>query len=143
MKYHTPEKTISCSREKVYTVLSDFHNLERFQDKVPEGTPSFSVVDSDRCEVELPMAGSLTLTFKEKSFPDKIILCNAPSPLPIQFEITMSLKAKSENETSFSLELDLDLPGFVLAMVGEKKINKSLEKIAHIFTIIPYDQINA
>lgn len=141
MKYNTSEQVISCSKEKVYKVLSDFKNLDKISERIPEGVPRFSAVTSDRAELFLPMAGILVICFKEKVANEKLVLYNVTNPLPLQFELTMQLEEKGDNRTAFTLDLDIDVPPFVLAMIGEKRIKNRLDNMAHVFTLIPYDRL--
>lgn len=140
MRYKTAEKVIPYNRHKVYTLLSDFRNLETIIDKLPEGTPTLSIVDRDHCQIAIPMAGSLELYFKEKEENERLVIGQAMSALPLQFEFTLSLLEKGLEESTLTIELDADIPTFALAMIGEKKIKNGIEKIAEVLAKIDYSK---
>lgn len=137
MNYTTKEQIISSPREAVFNKLSDFKNLEPLTKNLTDSPVTIEVIDSNKCDIAIPMGGNLTVYFKEKVPHEKLVLSKAISALPISFDITITLKDIEPQKTAITLNLDADLPGFAKALVGNK-LNDGMEKIAEMLTRIPY-----
>lgn len=140
MNYQSKAVIIAHNQEAVYTKLTDMRHLEPYLGKLPEGTPTISVIDSESCQIQTPLGPTIVVTYKEKRPYDEIVLCTAPSPMPIHFELQIHLHAEEEDKTSLQLELLADLPAFTRAIFGEKKIIQGLDKVVSTLATLNYDK---
>lgn len=138
MQYTSSQHTIPYAVEKVYTKLADMRNLEQSLDKLPEGVPQIAVIDSERCDIQLPMGFVLTITYKEKEPPHKLVITNAPLPLPLSFELVLHLAQLDEETTTIQLELEATIPLMAQGIVGNDKLKKGVDKMAQLLAQIPY-----
>ena len=65
-KFESSVKTIPASQEAVYEKLSDFNNLEKFKDSLPEDKVKNLSFDSESMMIEVAPVGKIALSIVEK-----------------------------------------------------------------------------
>ena len=65
--YESPVKTIPAAIETVFDTLSDFSNLERLRDKIPEDKGQNFNCDPDNCRFTISPAGNIAERIVETS----------------------------------------------------------------------------
>lgn len=141
MHHITDKTTVNASQEAVFRTLSDFKNLEQVPalSSLDGHGISIHILDSDKCELTLPMAGSMTFYIKERTPNEKVVLSNAPSSLPVSVQIAIILSDEGNNQTGIVCDFNADMPAFVEAMAGSK-LRKSIEQLPALLVKIPYDR---
>ncbi len=140
MKQVSGPHKIAISQSKIYTLLSDFRNIEPHLDKIREKGVQLTVIDNDRCEIAVPMAGNITLYFKERTPESKLVLASAESPLPLSFSLTILIEAISDKESNLTVDIQADLPA-IMEMMAKPLFKKATGHIGEIFTKLPYDKL--
>ena len=125
--------------EKVYALLSDLSNLDRFQSvlNAPENQNKLKITgyDSDSLSIEVSPIGSVTFRIVNRE-PNKTIKFeaeNSPLPLWIQFVPT------GESETASRVTVKADLNPFIKPMVS-KPLQEGVDKMADMLVVLPYEQ---
>lgn len=140
MNYIAEERVAPHGRTTIYNALSDLRHLENLGELLSSEGVNLSVIDSERCEIAIPMGGTLQLYFKEKHPEERLVLASAPSPLPVSFELTVLLREIDEASTGIACQMEADMPAFVQAMAGGS-IKKGVDRLADVFAKIPYDNL--
>ena len=127
--------------EKVYTLLSDLSNLDRFQSvlNAPENQSKLKITgyDSDSLSIEVSPIGSVTFRIVNRE-PNKTIKFEAEnSPLPLNLWI--QFVPTGESETASRVTVKADLNPFIKPMVS-KPLQEGVDKMADMLVVLPYEQ---
>lgn len=127
--------------EKVYTLLSDLSNLDRFQSvlNAPENQSKLKITgyDSDSLSIEVSPIGSVTFRIVNRE-PNKTIKFEAEnSPLPLNLWI--QFVPTGECETASRVTVKADLNPFIKPMVS-KPLQEGVDKMADMLVVLPYEQ---
>lgn len=127
--------------EKVYALLSDLSNLDRFQSvlNAPENKSKLKITgyDSDSLSIEVSPIGSVTFRIVNRE-PNKTIKFEAEnSPLPLNLWI--QFVPTGESETASRVTVKADLNPFIKPMVS-KPLQEGVDKMADMLVVLPYEQ---
>lgn len=127
--------------EKVYALLSDLSNLDRFQSvlNTPENQSKLKITgyDSDSLSIEVSPIGSVTFRIVNRE-PNKTIKFEAEnSPLPLNLWI--QFVPTGETETASRVTVKADLNPFIKPMVS-KPLQEGVDKMADMLVVLPYEQ---
>ncbi|MDM8269076.1 SRPBCC family protein [Barnesiella viscericola] len=127
--------------EKVYALLSDLSNLDRFQCvlNAPENQSKLKITgyDSDSLSIEVSPIGSVTFRIVNRE-PNKTIKFEAEnSPLPLNLWI--QFVPTGESETASRVTVKADLNPFIKPMVS-KPLQEGVDKMADMLVVLPYEQ---
>ncbi len=127
--------------EKVYALLSDLSNLDRFQSvlNAPENQSKLKITgyDSDSLSIEVSPIGSVTFRIVNRE-PNKTIKFEAEnSPLPLNLWI--QFVPTGESETASRVTVKADLNPFIKPMVS-KPLQEGVDKMADMLVVLPYEQ---
>ncbi len=127
--------------EKVYALLSDLSNLDRFQSvlNAPENKNKLKITgyDSDSLSIEVSPIGSVTFRIVNRE-PNKTIKFEAEnSPLPLNLWI--QFVPTGESETASRVTVKADLNPFIKPMVS-KPLQEGVDKMADMLVVLPYEQ---
>ena len=134
-KFESEVKVIAASQSAVYSKLSDLSNLEKIEDRLPEGKMKNLVFTSDTLSVEVPPVGTITLQIVERE-PEKCIkFATTISPLP--FNLWIQLVPVHESECKMKLTIGMELNPFTKMMI-QKPLQDGLNKMADSLAMIHY-----
>lgn len=127
--------------EKVYALLSDLSNLDRFQSvlNAPKNQNKLKITgyDSDSLSIEVSPIGSVTFRIVNRE-PNKTIKFEAEnSPLPLNLWI--QFVPTGECETASRVTVKADLNPFIKPMVS-KPLQEGVDKMADMLVVLPYEQ---
>lgn len=127
--------------EKVYALLSDLSNLDRFQSvlNAPENQSKLKITgyDSDSLSIEVSPIGSVTFRIVNRE-PNKTIKFEAEnSPLPLNLWI--QFVSTGESETASRVTVKANLNPFIKPMVS-KPLQEGVDKMADMLVVLPYEQ---
>lgn len=128
-------RQINAPQQAVYTMLSDFRNVERVKDKMPEDKVQELEFDTDSIAITTQM-GRVKLVIVDREEPKMIKFETAESPLPFNFWI--QVLPVTETTSKMKLTIKADLNPFVAGMV-KKPLQDGIEKIADALQLIQYE----
>ena len=134
--FESPVKTIPAAIETVFDTLSDFSNLERLRDKIPEDKVQNFSCDSDNCRFTLSPAGNIAVRIVEREPYKTIKLETVESPVP--FFIWVQLLPTPEGNTALKLTLRAELNPFIRGMIS-KPLQEGVNKLAETIAFLPFD----
>ena len=114
--FESPVKTIPAAIETVFDTLSDFSNLERLRDKIPEDKVQNFNCDPDNCRFTISPAGNIAVRIVEREPYKTIKLETVESPVP--FFIWVQLLPTPEGNTALKLTLRAELNPFIIGMIS-------------------------
>ena len=127
--------------EKVYTLLSDLSNLDRFQSvlNAPEiqNKLKFTGYDSDSLSIEVSPIGSVTFRIVNRE-PNKTIKFEAENS-PLTLNLWIQFVPTGESETASRVTVKADLNPFIKPMVS-KPLQEGVDKMADMLVVLPYEQ---
>lgn len=126
---------INAPQQAVFTMLSDFRNVERVKDKMPEDKVQELEFDTDSIAITTQM-GRVKLVIVDREEPKMIKFETAESPLPFNFWI--QVLPVTETTSKMKLTIKADLNPFVAGMV-KKPLQDGIEKIADALQLIQYE----
>lgn len=130
---------IAHSAEKVFALLSDLSNLERFQGVLnAPGNDKLKITgyDRDSLSIEVSPVGTLTFRIVNRE-PYKTIKFEAEnSPLPLNLWI--QFVSTGENETASRITIKADLNPFIKPMLS-KPLQEGVDKMADMLVVFPYE----
>lgn len=130
---------IAHSAEKVFALLSDLSNLERFQGVLnAPGNDKLKITgyDRDSLSIEVSPVGTLTFRIVNRE-PCKTIKFEAEnSPLPLNLWI--QFVSTGENETASRITIKADLNPFIKPMLS-KPLQEGVDKMADMLVVLPYE----
>ena len=125
--------------EKVFALLSDLSNLERFQGVLnAPGNDKLKITgyDRDSLSIEVSPVGTLTFRIVNRE-PYKTIKFEAEnSPLPLNLWI--QFVSTGENETAWRITIKADLNPFIKPMLS-KPLQEGVDKMADMLVVLPYE----
>ncbi len=125
--------------EKVFALLSDLSNLERFQGVLnAPGNDKLKITgyDRDSLSIEVSPVGTLTFRIVNRE-PYKTIKFEAEnSPLPLNLWI--QFVSTGENETASRITIKADLNPFIKPMLS-KPLQEGVDKMADMLVVLPYE----
>ena len=130
---------ITHSAEKVFALLSDLSNLERFQGVLnAPGNDKLKITgyDRDSLSIEVSPVGTLTFRIVNRE-PYKTIKFEAEnSPLPLNLWI--QFVSTGESETASRITIKADLNPFIKPMLS-KPLQEGVDKMADMLVVLPYE----
>ena len=127
--------SIPHSQERVFTILSDFTNLGKFQ-KSLSGLPIKDLkFDKDSCQFNAEGVGKIAIRIVERE-PFKTIKLISESS-PVGFTGWIQLVEAGTGETRLKLTLHADIPLFLKPMIS-KPLEKGINKAAEALAALPY-----
>ena len=129
-------KTIPHNDDKIFALLSDMSNLERFREHIPQDKIKNFTFDCDTCSFTVDPVGSMTfrITNREPNTTIKFSTTNSPVPLFIWIQ----LKQVAENDTKMKMTVRAELSPFFKSMVS-KPLQAVVDKISEIVAHLPYE----
>ena len=125
--------------DKVFALLSDLSNLERFQGVLnAPGNDKLKITgyDRDSLSIEVSPVGTLTFRIVNRE-PYKTIKFEAEnSPLPLNLWI--QFVSTGENETASRITIKADLNPFIKPMLS-KPLQEGVDKMADMLVVLPYE----
>ena len=125
--------------EKVFALLSDLSNLERFQGVLnAPGNDKLKITgyDRDSLSIEVSPVGTLTFRIVNRE-PYKTIKFEAEnSPLPLNLWI--QFVSTGESETTSRITIKPDLKPFIKPMLS-KPLQEGVDKMADMLVVLPYE----
>ena len=125
--------------EKVFALLSDLSNLERFQGVLnAPGNDKLKITEYDRDSLSIEVSPVGTLTFRiVNREPYKTIKFEAEnSPLPLNLWI--QFVSTGESETASRITIKADLNPFIKPMLS-KPLQEGVDKMADMLVVLPYE----
>jgi len=131
-------KQIPFAQQAVYDRLSDFSNVEKLKDKLPEDKAGSVSFTEDSITVNTPPVGNLTLRIVEREEPKTIKMEAVQSPVP--FNLWIQLLPTGDESSKMKLTLKADINPFLKAVVS-KPLQEGIEKMADMLASLPYGGI--
>ena len=135
-KFESSIKQIPYPQQSVYNMLSDFTNIERVKNKVPEDKLKDMTFDKDSIAISVAPVGQVSMRIIEREEPKTIKFASDNSPMSFNFWI--QILPVSETESKLKLTIDADIPFFAKGMVSGP-LQEGIEKIADALAMIPYE----
>jgi carbon monoxide dehydrogenase subunit G len=135
-KYESSIKQVAAPQERVYAMLSDMNNLERFKQALPEDKVKNLSFDTDNIYIDTPPVGKVTLQVTEREPMKCIKLQTISSPLPMTLWI--QIVSALETESKLKLTIGIEANPLIRGMI-EKPLKEALEKMAEMLAILPYN----
>jgi hypothetical protein len=129
-------KQIPHKQESVYRTLSDMNNIGKIKDKIPADKIEDLTFDTDSISIKAPMVGDIKLRIINREEPKMVKFETENSPVPFNFWI--QILPVTETSCKLKLTIKADLNPFIKGMV-QKPLQESIEKIADVMAIIPYE----
>lgn len=130
---------IAHSAERVFNLLSDLSNLDRFSGFLnAPGNDKLKIkgYDRDSLSIEVNPIGAITFRIIDRE-PNKTIKFEAEnSPLPLNLWIQFI--ATGENETASRITVKAELNPFIKPMVS-KPLQEGIDKMADMLVVLPYE----
>ena len=128
-------KTIPYTDEKVFAMLSDFNNLERVKDRIPQDKIKDFHFDSDTVSFAIDPVGSIAFSMVEKE-PNKLIkLATTNSPIPLFLWI--QLKQTEDSLTYLKVTAKAEINAFLKPMVS-KPMQEAVDRMATMIASLSY-----
>lgn len=128
-------KQIPQNDERIYAMLSDFSNLERIKDRIPQDKIKDFEFDSDSCSFSVSPVGKITFQIVDREPCKTIKFQTTNSPVPLFLWI--QLKQVQEMDTRMRLTVRAELNSFLKPMVS-KPLQDALDKISTVLASLPY-----
>ena len=125
--------------EKVFALLSDLSNLERFQGVLnAPGNDKLKITgyDRDSLSIEVSPVGTLTFRIVNREPYKTIKFDTEHSPLPLNLWI--QFVSTGENETASRITIKADLNPFIKPMLS-KPLQEGVDKMADMLVVLPYE----
>lgn len=135
-KFESSVKAIAYPQENVYRMLSDFTNIERVRDRIPEDKLKDLSFDQDSISISIAPIGAVSMRILEREEPKMIKLQSEKSPVKFQFWI--QVLPTSDTTSKMRLTIDADIPFFAKGMVAGP-LQEGIEKVADALSMIPYE----
>ena len=129
-------KTIPYNDDKVFALLSDMSNLERFKDRVSHDKIKNFTFDADTCSISVEPVGAVTFQVVERIPNRTIKFSTTNSPVPLLMWI--QLKQIAENDTKMKMTVRAELNPFIKSMIS-KPLQEALDKISEMIIGLPFD----
>lgn len=136
-KFESSVKPIPYPQENVYRMLSDFANIERVRDRIPEDKLKDLSFDHDSISISVAPIGKVSMRIIEREEPKMIKLQSEQSP--IKFNFWIQVLPTGDTTSKMRLTIDADIPFFAKGMVS-KPLQEGIEKVADALSMIPYEE---
>jgi carbon monoxide dehydrogenase subunit G len=137
IKYESKIGQILHSDQKVYAVLSNLENLNRFSELIPKDKVKELEITSDciRIKVDgLAQKFAIRIVEKEEFKTIKFGVDN----IPMAVNMWIQLKQVEENDTRIKLTIKADIP-MMFRMMFEKKLQQGLDQAVDMLCQVPYN----
>ncbi len=137
-KFESKKVLIAHPAERIFALLSDLSNLERFQGAFnAPGNDKARIVgyDQDSLTIEVNPVGQLTFRIVERD-PHKTIKFEADNS-PIPLTLWVQLVSLGDAETASRVTLSADLNPFIKPMLS-KPLQEGVDKMADMLVVLPY-----
>ncbi len=139
-KYESKIGQIFYSDDRVFAVLSNLENLQRFSDLIPQDKVKELEITSNYVRMKIDGLGQkFTIRIVEKEEYKTIKLGIENLPMDLNFWI--QLKHIAEKDTRIKLTIKADIP-MMFRMMFEKKLQQGLDQAVDMLCQVPYDQWN-
>lgn len=134
--YESRVCSIPCDAHTVYSVLSNFKNLDRVRDLLPADKVQELEVTEDCIRLKVNGLGQkIALRIIDRKPDDTLKIEAENSPVPFTF--WMQLKQLHSLDTRIKLTLKADIP-FMFRMMLGNKLQQGLDDAAQMLTQFPY-----
>ena len=125
MKIESPISNVPENEDKVFSFLTDFHNLESL---VPKENLSSWEFHTDKCRLGIPGIGDIELRIVEKK-PFKEIKLGSGQLSTYAFTMWIQLKQMSEKNTKVKITLEAKLNP-ILQIMAKKPLQQFVDTLA-------------
>lgn len=137
-KYESKITSVPAPVEAVYKGLSNFKNLERVKDLIPQDKVQELEIEEDSLRMKVDGLGQkIVINIVERKLNDTIKFGAENIPLTMNFWI--QLKGVSDNDTRMKLTLKADIP-MMFKMMLDKKIQQGIDDAATMIAQMPFQQ---
>lgn len=134
-KFESSIKQIPHPRQAVYSMLSDFANIEKVCDRIPADKLQDISFDSDCLTIKAATIGEIRLRIVDREEPKCIKFATEQSPIP--FHLWIQILPVTESSSKMKLTLEAELNPFIKGMVSGP-LKEGLEKVADALAMIQY-----
>lgn len=134
-KIESSVKTIPAPQAAVYEKLSNFNNLEKLKEHLPQDKAQGMTFDGDSLTIEAAPAGKVTFRIVEKEPCKCIKFGTTDSPVPLNLWI--QIVPDGDDACKLKLTIGLEINPFVKAVV-QKPLQEGIEKAADTLAAIHY-----
>ena len=131
-------KTIPHNRQVIFDALSNMENLAKVKERISYDKFQDLTCDRDSCSFSMPPLGRLQMVIVDRETPAAVKL--AVKGAPVDANLLIRLIPENKNETQMQLCVEANLNPFLKSMVA-KPLQEGIDKIADMFTVIPYDDL--
>lgn len=135
MNIKSSVKQLPYPQERVFETLSNFSNLAKLKDKVPEDKIKDLEYDADSLSLNTPF-GHIKLNIVEKTRPESVKLKTDVSPVPVT--VNIHIEAVTPDSCKLWLELDADINPFVGGML-KKPLAEGVENVIQMLSLVNYN----
>lgn len=137
-KYESKITSIPAPVEAVYKGLSNFKNLERVRDLIPQDKVQELEIEDDYIRMKVDGLGQkIVIRIVDRIENDTIKFGFENLPLSLNFWI--QLKEVAPEDTRMKLTLKADIP-MMFKMMFEKKIQQGIDDAAEMIAKMPFKQ---
>lgn len=137
-KYESKITSIPAPVEAVYKGLSNFKNLERVRDLIPQDKVQELDIEDDSIRMKVDGLGQkIVIRIVDRIENDTIKFGFENLPLSLNFWI--QLKEVAPEDTRMKLTLKADIP-MMFKMMFEKKIQQGIDDAAEMIAKMPFKQ---
>jgi len=134
-KFESSIKQIPHPQQAVYSMLSDFANIEKVRDRIPADKLQDISFDSDCLTIKAATIGEIRLRIVDREEPKCIKFATEQSPIP--FHLWIQILPVTESSSKMKLTLEAELNPFIKGMVSGP-LKEGLEKVADALAMIQY-----
>lgn len=137
-KYESKITSVPAPIEAVYAGLSNFKNLERVKDLIPQDKVKDIEIAEDFIRMKVDGLGQkIVIRIEERTENDTIKF--GIDNIPLQMNFWIQLKSIAPNDTRMKLTLKADLP-MMFKMMLDKKIQQGIDDAATMIAQMPFQQ---
>ena len=137
-KYESKITSAPCSAAQIYRVLSDFRNIERVRDLIPQDKIQEMETDADFIRMKVDGLGQkITINIVDRIENDTIKFGAEGIPMDANFWI--QLKEVSPTDTRIKLTVKAEIPMMFKFML-KNKLQQGLDQAADMLAQFPYNQ---
>lgn len=135
-KYESKIVSIPAPVEAVYAGLSNFKNLERVKDLIPQDKVQELEIEEDSLCMKVDGLGQkITIAIIERKENDTIKF--GAENIPLQMNFWIQLKGIAPDDTRIKLTLKADIP-MMFKMMLDKKIQQGIDDAATMIAKMPF-----
>ena len=127
-----------CGSEKIFQLLSDLNNVEKFKHLIPSDKIKDIEYGEDFCRFSVDPVGQVGLKIIEREEFKTIKFAAEKSP--VEFNLWIQLKEVGEDDTRVKITVKADLNPMIKMMVS-KHIEGFVDKFAGMIAQLPYKQL--